>query len=68
MPTLSWPKTELEVCHSAAADVFAHIPFRRLDLDDLRAHVGQHAGAMRTGNRGRKIQHAKALKALCRIP
>ncbi len=41
------------------------LPFDRLDLDDLRAHVGQHSGAMRTGDRGGKIQHAKAPKTLC---
>ena len=43
-------------------------PSAGLDLDDLRAHVGEHPRAMRAGNRGRKIEHAKALKALCQIP
>jgi len=28
------------------------LAFGRLDLDDLGAHVGQHPGAMRTGDRG----------------
>ncbi|MGY4426754.1 hypothetical protein ACVWY2_009203 [Bradyrhizobium sp. JR6.1] len=38
------------------------------DLDHLRAHVGEHPRAMRSGDRGRKIEHAKAVKAPCQIP
>jgi hypothetical protein len=44
------------------------LAFDRLDLDHLRAHVGEHPRAMGAGNRGRKIEHAKALEALCQNP
>ena len=66
MPTLSWPKTDAETVPERRTGSH-RLPVGRLDLDDLGAHVGQHPGAMRTGDGGRKIEDAKALKALCRI-
>jgi hypothetical protein len=44
------------------------LAFGGFDLDHLCSHVGKHPRAMRAGDRGRKIQYAKALKAPCRIP
>src|SRR4029077_6432730 len=41
--------------------------FGGFDLDDLRAHVGEHPRAMRSGNRGRKIDDAQAAEAPCQI-
>ena len=39
-----------------------------LDLDDLGAHVGEHARTVGTGDGGRKIQDPEAGKGLCRRP
>ena len=65
---------DIELAERGAA-VVAHgrtgshrLAFSGFDLDDLRAHVGQHAGAMRPGNRGGEIEHPQAGKAPCQIP
>ena len=41
------------------------LTLHRLDLDDFRAHVGQHPGAVWTGDRSREVEDAKSLEALC---
>ena len=44
------------------------LAFLGFDLDDLRAHIGEHSGTMRSGNGGRKIEDAQAGEAACQIP
>src|SRR6516162_1666313 len=38
------------------------IAFRRLDLDDIRADIGEQPRAIRTGQHDREIEHADALE------
>ena len=66
LPTLSWPKA-VEQPLRTGGRVRIVSPSACLDLDHLRAHVREHPGAMRAGDRGRKIQHAKTCEALCQI-
>ena len=60
---------DIELAEGGAAAVAQRRPgphrlaFGGLDLDDLRAHVGQHPRAMRAGDRGRKIEDAKAMRS-----
>ena len=65
---------DIELAEGGAA-IVAHrrtgphrLAFGGFDLDDLRAHVGEHPRAMRSGNRGRKIEDAQAGEAPCQIP
>ena len=67
LPTLSWPKAVEQLLRTGGR-VRIVSPSLGLDLDDLRAHVGEHPRAMRPGNRGRKIEHAQAREAACQIP
>ena len=64
---------DIELAERSAA-IVAHrrprahrLAFGGFDLDDLRAQVGQHPRAMRSGDRGREIEHAKAVVAPCQI-
>jgi hypothetical protein len=43
------------------------LALRGFDLDDLGAHVGKHPRAMRSGKRGRKVEHAQTIKSFCQI-
>ena len=65
---------DIELAEGGAA-IIAHrragphrLAFGGFDLDDFGAHIGEHARAVRAGDRGRKIDNAQAGKAPCQIP
>ncbi len=58
----------IELAEHRAGAVALHRPaahqvaLGRFDLDDLGAHVGHQAAAMRAGNGGREVEHANAVQ------
>ena len=65
---------DVELAEGGAA-IIAHrragshrLAFGGFDLDDLGAHIGEHPRAMRSGDRGRKIEHAQAARLPVKLP
>src|ERR1700730_12240666 len=59
LPTLSWPKAVEKPLRTGGPGLL---------VSPSRTLVGKHPRAMWAGNRGRKIEYAKTLKALCQNP